>query len=67
MNFLLFPPLIGYRKIFPKFTCPEWIDFSGPKAGSVKVFRAKIAKRGLLEGFLELAINFMEASKKFKI
>jgi hypothetical protein len=43
VNFLLFPPLIGYRKIFPKFTCPEWIDFSGPKAGSVKVFRAKIA------------------------
>jgi hypothetical protein len=43
VNFLLFPPLIGYRKNLPKFTCPEWIDFSGPQAGSVKVFRAKIA------------------------
>jgi hypothetical protein len=43
VNFLLFPPLNGYRKNFPKFTCPEWIDFSGPQAGSVKVFRAKIA------------------------
>jgi hypothetical protein len=48
----MFPTLIGYRKNFPKFTCPEWIDFSGPQAGFCKSFQGQnCSKEGYWKDF----------------
>ncbi len=72
-NFLQCPLLIGCRKNPSKFTCPQaacGLIFQDHIRVPISVFTVQIAasepRKGLLEEFLELVSNFIEASKNLK-